>query len=60
MFSVCFQGKPFDITVIQVYPPTTDAEETEIDQLYEDIEELWQLTTTTKMLYSWLEIGIQK
>ena len=60
MFSVCFQGKPFDITVIQVYPPTTDAEETEIDQLYEDIEELWQLTTTTKMLYSCLEIGIQK
>ena len=59
MFSVCFQGKPLDITVIQVYPPTTDAEETEIDQLYEDIEELWQLTTT-KMLYSWLEIGIQK
>ena len=40
MFSVCFQGKPLDITVIQVYPPTTDAEETEIDQLYEDIEEL--------------------
>ena len=60
MFSVCFQGKPFHITVIQVYPPTTDAEETEIDQLYEDIEVLWQLTTTTKMLYSWLEIGIQK
>ena len=36
-----FQGKPFNITVIQVYPHTTDAEETEVEWFYEDIEELW-------------------
>ena len=35
--SVCFQGKPFNITVIQVYAPTADAEEAEVDRFYEDI-----------------------
>ena len=35
--SVCFQGKPFNITVIQVYAPTTDAGEAEVDQFYEDL-----------------------
>ena len=42
--SVCFQGKPFNITVIHVYAPTTDAEETEVDQFYEDLQELLELT----------------
>ena len=37
MISVCFQGKPFSITVIQVYAPTTNAEEAEVEQFYEDI-----------------------
>ena len=37
MISVCFQGKPFKFTVIQVYAPTTDAEEAEIDWFYEDL-----------------------
>ena len=37
MISVCFQGKPFNITVIQVYAPTTNAEEAEVEQFYEDI-----------------------
>ena len=36
MISVDFQGKPFNITVIQVYAPTTDAKEAEVDQFYED------------------------
>ena len=37
MISVCFQGKPFNITVIQVYVPTTNAEKAEADQFYEDL-----------------------
>ena len=37
MISVCFQGKPFNITVIQVYTPTTNAEEAEVERLYEDL-----------------------
>ena len=37
IISVCFQGKPFNITVIQVYDPTIDAEKAEVDQFYEDL-----------------------
>ena len=37
MISVCFQGKPFNITVIQVYAPTSKAEEAEVEQFYEDL-----------------------
>ena len=40
MISVCFQGKPFNITVIQVYAPTSNAEETEVEQFYEDLQVL--------------------
>ena len=40
MISVCVQGKPFSITVIQVYAPVTDAEEAEVDQFCEDLEDL--------------------
>ena len=40
MISVRFQGKPFSITVIQVYAPTTNAEETEVEQFYEDLQDL--------------------
>ena len=40
MFSVCFQGKPFNITVIQVYAPTRNAEEAEDEQFYEDLQDL--------------------
>ena len=46
MISVHFQGKPFNITVIQVYVPTTDAQEA--DQLYEDLEDLLELTPKIK------------
>ena len=40
MTSVRFPGKPFNITVIQVYAPTTNAEETEVEQFYEDLQDL--------------------
>ena len=39
MISVCFQGKPFNITVIQVYPLTSNAEEAEVEQFYEDLQD---------------------
>ena len=44
MISVRFQGKPFNITVIQAYAPTTNAEEVEVEQFYEDLQELLELT----------------
>ena len=40
MISVCFQGKPFSITVIQVYAPTSNAEEAEVERFYEDLQDL--------------------
>ena len=45
MISVHFQGKPFNITVIQVYAPTSNAEEAEVEQFYEDLQDLLELTT---------------
>ena len=44
MISVCFQSKPFNITVIQVYAPTSNAEEAEVEQFYEDLQDLLELT----------------
>src|SRR5574340_41908 len=44
MISVCFQGKRFNITVIQVYALTNNAEETEVEQFYEDLQDLLELT----------------
>jgi len=41
---VRFQGKPFSITVIQVYAPTTNAEEAEVERFYEDLQDLLELT----------------
>ena len=43
MISVHFQGKPFNITGIQVYAPTSNAEETEVEQFYEDLQDLLEL-----------------
>ena len=43
MISVHFQGKPFNITVIQVYDPTSNAEEAEVEQFYEDLQDLLEL-----------------
>ena len=48
MILVCFQGKLFNITVIQVYAPTTNAEEGEADWFYEDLQELLELTPKKK------------
>ena len=44
MISVHFQGKPFNITVIQVYAPTTNVEEAEVEWFYEDLQDLLKLT----------------
>ena len=44
MISVCFQGKPFNITVNQVYAPSANAEEAEIELFYEDLQDLLKLT----------------
>ena len=51
MISVRFQGKPFNITVIQAYAPTTNAEEAEVDWFYEDLQDLLGLTPK-KMSFS--------
>ena len=45
MIWVRFQDKPFNVTVIQVYAPTTDAEEAKVDQFYEDLQDLLELTS---------------
>ena len=51
MISVCFQGKPFNITVIQVYAPTGNAEEAEVEWFYEDLQDLLELTPKKDVLY---------
>ena len=51
MISVCFQGKPFTITVIQVYAPTSNAEETEVEWFYEDLQDLLELTPPKNVLF---------
>ena len=48
MISVSFQGRPFNSTVIQVYAPTTNAKEAEIEQFYEDLQDLLELTPKKK------------
>ena len=48
MISVHSQGKPFNITVIQVYAPTSNAEEAEVEQFYEDLQDLLELTPPKK------------
>ena len=44
MISVCFQGNPFNITAIQVYAPTSNTEEAEVERFYEDLQDLVELT----------------
>ena len=51
MISVHFQGKPFNITVIQVYAPASNAEEAEIEQFYEDLQDLLELTHKKDALF---------
>ena len=51
MTSVRFQGKPFNITVIQVYAPTSNAEEAEVELFYEDLQDLLELTSKKDILF---------
>ena len=64
MISVRLQGKPFNITVIQVYAPTSNAEETEVERFYEDLQDLLELTPKKDVLFiieDWnTKIGSQK
>ena len=64
MISVRFQGKPFSITVIQVYAPTSNAEEAEVERFYEDLQDLLELTPKKDVLFiteDWnVKVGSQK
>ena len=64
MISVCFQGKPFSITVIQVYAPTIKDEEAEVEQFYEDLQDFLELTPKNDVLFiigDWnAKVGRQK
>ena len=51
MISIHFQGKPFNITVIQVYAPTSNAEEPEVEQFYEELQDLLELTSKKEVLF---------
>ena len=59
MISVHFQGKPFNVTVIQAYDPTSNAEEAEVEQFYEDLQDHLELTPK-KMSFSLQGTGMQK
>ena len=51
MISVRFQGKPFSITVIQIYAPTSNSEEAEVERFYEDLQDLLELTPKKDVLF---------
>ena len=51
MILVCFQGKPFNIIVIQIYAPTSNAEEAEVELVYEDLQDLLELTPKKDVLF---------
>ena len=64
MISVHFQGKPFNITVIQVYAPTSNAQEAEVEWFYEDLQDLLELKSKIDVLFvigDWnAKVGSQK
>ena len=64
MISVRFQGKPFNITVIQVYAPNHNAEEAEVERFYEDLQDLLELTSKKGVLFIiryWnAKVGVKK
>ena len=62
MISVRFQGKPFNITVIQVYAPTSNAEKADVEWLYEDLQDLLELTLKKRCPFHYrrLECKIRK
>ena len=51
-WSLCFRGEPFNITVIQVYAPTTKAEEAEVEWFYDDLQDLLELTPKKDVLFT--------
>ena len=51
MISVCFQGKPFNITVFQAYAPASNTEEAEVERFYEDLQDLLELTPKKDVLF---------
>ena len=51
MISVCFQGKSFNVTLIQIYAPTSNAEEAEVEQFCEDLQDLLELTPKKDVLF---------
>ena len=57
MISVRFQGKPFNITEIQVYTPTSNAEEAEVKRFYEDLQDLLELTPKKKCFFHHRGLG---
>ena len=59
IISVHFQGKPFTITVIRVYAPTSNAKEAEVERFYEDLQDLLELTPKKDVLSLW-GTGMQK
>ena len=64
MISVHFQGKPFNITVMQVYAPTSNAEEVEAERFYEDLQDILELTPKKDVLFiigDWnIKVGIKR
>ena len=52
MISVHFQGKPLNITIIQAYAPTSNAEEAEVECFYEDLQDIFRTNTEKKMSFS--------
>ena len=56
MISVRFQGKPLSITVIQVYAPTSNAEEAEVERFFEDLQDLLELTPPTPQKKTLIEV----
>ena len=64
MISVCFQGKPYNITVIQAYDPTTNTKEAKAEQFYDDLQDPLELTPKKDVLFiieDWnAKVGIQK
>ena len=59
IISVCFQGKPFNITVIQVYAPTSNAEEAEVEWFYEDLQDFLKLKPKKDVFFI-MGTGMQK
>ena len=51
MISIRFQGKPFNITVIQLYAPTSNAGEAEVEEFYEDVQDLLELTPPKDVIF---------